>query len=241
MATLSVTGLKLQSSQLSKQHNSKKIVSSPGEPKCTYQRTKTSFSAQPFYRCRKCFSQQSVGICASCSETCHNDHGTAYVGMSSAFCDCGLSCCKISCEIGTKCTYDLYGKTVEKRQDWYQCHSCWGGNSQFGCCEVCADECHKGHDLVYKGESSDGAVCDCGGNQHKSAVCTFHVTGKQHILQPFYRCIRCFSNTTSDGCCYQCMKVCHAGHPTISVGVVKAFCDCGLKQCKIACKIQKPG
>ena len=220
-------------------HNSKKFILSPNEPRCTYKKTKTSFALQPFYRCRTCFSGATDGVCSECVQICHSSHDTVYAGSFRAFCDCGLTNCKAPCEIGSKCTFDLYGK-AGKKQDWYQCHTCWGAESQFGCCETCADECHQGHQLVYKDMSSFGAVCDCGDNKHKSQVCTFHVTGNQHILQPFYRCRNCFPNSLNEGCCYQCMKVCHAGHSTVFQGIIKAFCDCGLKCCKISCKIQKP-
>ena len=229
-----------ESDQIRERHNSKKAVTGTDEPQCTYSRTKTSYSHQPFYRCRRCFKGPHEGVCGPCARKCHQEHGTVFAGNFSAFCDCGLQSCKMSCEIGSKCTFDLYQKTG-KKQDWYQCHSCWGpGESQFGCCEVCAEECHKGHQIVYKGLSSDGAVCDCGDNKHKSDVCTFHVTGSQHILQPFYFCSYCFTDIVKEGCCYQCMKTCHAGHRIVLQGNIKAFCDCGLKCCKTACKIQKP-
>ena len=222
-----------------KRHNSKKLIPSLSEPRCTYQKTKTSYVAQPFYRCLTCFTGANDGICFNCLEKCHQGHDTMYAGSFRAFCDCGLSNCKSQCKIGTKCTYDLYGK-VGKQQDWYHCHTCWGeGESQFGCCEVCVDDCHKGHKVKYAKESSD-SVCDCGDNKHKNTVCTFHITGNQHILQPFYSCRSCFPNSLGDGCCYQCMKVCHAGHSTCYKGVMKAFCDCGLSCCRISCKISKP-
>lgn len=222
------------------QHNSKKLIPSSNEPKCTYEVTKTKFVEQPFFRCRTCFTGANDGVCSSCVETCHKGHHTYLAGKFSAYCDCGLKSCKSQCEIGIKCTYDLYGK-VGKKQEWYQCLTCWGGESQFGCCEMCAEECHNGHKLVNKGLSQTGAaVCDCGDYRHKSQVCTFYVTSNQHIYQPFYTCRKCFVDPQTQGCCYQCMKTCHAGHGTMYQGVVKAFCDCGLKCCKVPCKIQKP-
>ena len=155
-----------------------------------------------------------------------------YAGTRNAFCDCGLQNCRISCKIGLKCTFDIFGIKGQS-QRWYQCLTCWGGKSQFGTCDFCAKECHKGHNLIYTGMSSGGAFCDCGYNKHKSDVCTFHVTKNKYRVQPFYTCLICFPSGKK-GCCFQCMKNCHAGHPIQSLGVIEAFCDCVLQDCQIS-------
>ena len=193
-------------------------------------------------RCHTCFTGEHEGVRSSCAERCHSGHNTEYAGILNAFCDCGLKSRLIYCKIGEECTFDLHGK-IGKQQKWYQCHTCWGDNSSFGCCELCAEECHKGHKLIQNGVK-ERAVCDCGDNKHTSRVCTYHVTGGQQVyFQPFYSCSWCFprpSDGYTYGSCYQCMKTCHAGHPTVYLGVIKVFCDCGLKCCSISCKIANP-
>ena len=198
---------------------------------CTYEKTKTSYVKQQFYRCRNCFSDEIDGVCRSCAKTCHVGHEVVYDGTYPASCDCGLQTCRIPCEIGSKCTFDHFG-TQGQCQRWYQCLTCWGGKSQFGTCDVCAKECHKGHNLVNTGMSS-GSVCDCGYNKHKSDVCTFHVSKETGIVQPFYTCLICFPSGNK-GFCFQCMKNCHAGHPIQSLGVIEDFCDCALQDCQIS-------
>lgn len=220
-------------------HNLRRITSCSSE--CTYKQTKSSYMDQPFYRCKSCFTGNNEGICAPCANNCHSEHDIDYAGILNGYCDCGLQCCQINCKIGDKCTFDRHGNTG-KQQEWYQCYTCWGGESQLGCCKVCAKECHEGHKVVRDGLSQ--AVCDCGNYRHKSGVCTYHVTGSEKVPQPFYYCSQCFPKPGSDGigygCCFQCMKTCHAGHPTLSLGVIKAYCDCGLECCKITCDIPNP-
>ena len=140
----------------------------------------------------------------------------------------------ISCN--TACTFDKYGSDF-RTQSWFECLTCWGAESSFGCCEYCAKKCHVGHRLV--SHQPSGFFCDCGKNCHKNAVCTYHSTGKEFMRQPFYRCYSCFSGP-SEGCCFQCVKRCHAGHNVAYAGVIRAYCDCGLTCCLSSCKIAGP-
>ena len=135
-----------------------------------------------------------------------------------------------------ECTYESHGPG-HFIQRWYKCRTCWGGESQFGCCAHCAETCHPGHELVSDGLAS--AECDCGHNKHQQSVCTWHVTRKNYVGQPFYRCYDCFSGG-NEGVCYQCMRKCHRGHNTLFVGTISAFCDCGLDCCRINCSIASP-
>ena len=112
----------------------------------------------------------------------------------------------------------------------------------YGCCLSCAFNCHKGHRLVYRPAGEVNVACDCGRNRHQSAVtvCTWHSTKTEFVKQPFYCCYDCFKDPL-EGCCYQCVSVCPAGHNTRFAGIKKAFCDCGLEGCcRILCRIPHP-
>ena len=207
---------------------------------CTYTTTKKGYIDQLFYRCHTCFSESNEGCCSACIENCHKGHNVEYSGIINAFCDCGLECCAVTCKIGPKCTYDQYG-SAPRNQKWYECLSCWDEGSGYGCCVVCAEECHSGHKLVTH-ESGD-FVCNCGTNSHKvtpkysvNAVCTYTTTKKGYINQPFYRCHTCFSES-NEGCCSACIENCHKGHNVEYSGIINAFCDCGLEYCDTPCKI----
>ena len=206
---------------------------------CTYKDTKTQYTSQPFYRCYTCFSGDREGCCAKCATACHKGHQVTYAGTKNAYCDCGLESCASSCKLGPKCTYDVHGK-VRLSQDWYECITCWGGSSSFGCCEFCASECHAGHRRVrHTARSIPHFYCDCGINSHKAAVCTFHSSQREFVKQPFYTCYTCF-NGPHMGCCFQCVKNCHKGHNVAFIGETGAFCDCGLPGCEISCTIPNP-
>ena len=206
---------------------------------CTYKETKKQYMSQPFYRCRTCFRGDREGCCDSCATTCHRGHQVSYAGVMTAYCDCGLECSASSCKLGPKCTYDVHGK-VRRSQRWFECLTCWGGNSDFGCCAFCASECHAGHRLVpHPARSVPHFYCDCGVNSHKAAVCTFYSSQRQYVKQPFYTCYTCFDKPNK-GCCFQCMKNCHEGHSVAYLGEIGAFCDCGLPGCEISCTIPDP-
>ena len=204
---------------------------------CTYTTTKKKYVDQPLYQCHTCFTESNKGCCRACVENCHRGHDIEDSGIRNAFCDCGLECCDISCKIGPKCTYDQYGSAA-RNQKWYECLSCWGKESRIGCCEVCANECHSGHELVAHHDAED-FICHCGISSHQTKVCTNYFTGNQYLRQPFYFCHSCFTNPRA-GCCYQCMQTCHLGHHISFKGSVDAFCDCGKFDCKITCAIGTP-
>ena len=205
---------------------------------CTYGSTKTSFKQQKFYRCYDCFTGDNLGVCEGCKDVCHKGHRVKYEGFMTAYCDCGLKTCRIDCSLGSKCTYDQF--EYNKPRGYYECWTCWGGDSCFGVCSHCADDCHSGHRLIYHslGEN-ERFYCDCGKYKHKQAVCTYASTGREFVKQPFYRCYTCIPDPHG-GCCYQCMKNCHRGHIVKYAGVMNAFCDCGLDGCAILCKISSP-
>ena len=213
------------------------------KPVCTWHSTKTKNVKQPFYNCRDCFQNPNKSCCYQCMKTCHAGHHTSYAGIMIGYCDCGMKCCRIICKIpnptcSDRCTYEIAGE-IYHSQTWYECRTCWGGESNYGCCVSCAFNCHKGHVLVYRPAEEINAVCDCGRNCHQKAVCTWHSTKRKYVKQPFYRCYDCFTHPGA-GCCYQCMQKCHAGHNTRFAGIMNAFCDCGLEHCRSSCLIPKP-
>ena len=137
-----------------------------------------------------------------------------------------------------QCTYEQHGEQYWP-QYGFECRTCWGAESDYGCCLICALSCHSGPDhLLIRRELSPDVVfaCDCGRNHHQQAVCTSHSTGEKYVKQPFYHCRDCFQDPV-EGCCYQCMKKCHRRHNTTYFGVVKAFCDCGLSCGRTRCTI----
>ena len=206
---------------------------------CTWHSTKTKNVKQPFYNCRDCFQNTSQSCCYQCMKTCHAGHHTSYAGIMNGYCDCGMKCCRIICKIpnptcSDRCTYETAGETYPS-QPWYECRTCWGGESNYGCCLSCAFNCHNGHVLVYHPEEK--FICDCGRNCHQKAVCTWHLTRKEYVRQPFYRCYDCFTHPRA-GCCYQCMQKCHAGHNTRFAGILNAFCDCRVENS--SCLIPNP-
>ena len=140
----------------------------------------------------------------------------------------------------TEPLYESHGEDYHA-QPWYECHTCWGGESDFGCCLSCAFNCHKGHRLVYRPTGQVNAYCNCGCNYHQKSVCTRHSTKDEYVRQPFYRCYDCFKGSLEfEGCCYQCVQKCHAGHNTRYAGIMNAFCDCGLTCCRVSCSIASP-
>ncbi len=59
-------------------------------------------------------------------------------------------------------------------------------------------------------------------------VCTFDLTGKRYIIQPWYECKTC-KLTDSLGCCAQCARSCHKakGHQVVYRFISPScFCDC---------------
>jgi len=60
------------------------------------------------------------------------------------------------------CTY-AFTERSPARQKWWFCNTCVASaklGENTGICETCSTECHKGHDIVYGGEST--FFCECG-------------------------------------------------------------------------------
>lgn len=65
------------------------------------------------------------------------------------------------------CTFTTTGPDF-KNQIWYHCIDC-GLDVTKGCCEVCAQICHKGHQLIPSKHGSSAFFCDCGAGESKYA------------------------------------------------------------------------
>lgn len=211
------------------------------QPKvCTWHATKCDDKIkQPLYNCGECFGSKGIEVhlCYQCKRICHAGHQFKLESRNMGYCECRRkSQCKIPNPLcNDSCTYDTVGIAC---QAGYECRTCWGGESDYGCCLYCAFNCHKGHYLVYHPEEG-ATACDCGRNEHNRLVCTRYSTNRALKKQPFYSCSNCFSHN-DEGCCYRCMKICHAGHDTSFTGIINAFCDCGLECCRKHCIIQRP-
>ena len=65
-------------------------------------------------------------------------------------------------------------------QRWYQCETC-GLVDDLGCCEACAETCHKGHVCVYQGVGGK-CYCDCGaGDGPRPCHCMGDLGGRRLI------------------------------------------------------------
>ena len=133
-----------------------------------------------------------------------------------------------------KCTFNTYQRG--RAQEWYKCSTCWGPDSSFGCCLPCASSCHSDHLLT---KQYGPFSCNCAKNEHRPSVCTRHGSGTSFKVQPYYRCLTCFTRDNV-GVCYQCSLNCHLGHKVVYAGPMRAFCDCGLESCQATCRIPKP-
>ena len=106
--------------------NLRVIDSERSDTVCTYAPKKSRFVEQEFFRCPQCFRGEGLGVCGPCSRRCHRGHrGMVSMGVTGAYCDCGLKACSIACAIGAKCTFDEVGTKTTK---WYECWTCWGEN-----------------------------------------------------------------------------------------------------------------
>ena len=58
-----------------------------------------------------------------------------------------------------ECTFAQHGRN-RIAQNWYNCRTC-GLVGNLGCCEACAEICHKDHDISFRG-IEPASYCDCG-------------------------------------------------------------------------------
>lgn len=151
---------------------------------CTFNETGTSFTDQPFYQCRTCHHPKGSGCCEACAKICHAGHDLVYLGVKSAYCDCGegktplFRCCNaLSIPpdydpypplVDGPCTYNQTGSDKYIRQPFFRCLTCGLVNGK-GCCAACAKICHAGHELKYVGVVP--SFCDCGEGKQEGCAC----------------------------------------------------------------------
>ena len=134
-------------------------------------------------------------------------------------------------------------------QNFFACRNCNYYDGKY-ICEVCARKCHKDHDVCFVGFFK--GFCECGAGNNScywmydkapkrsnpkliKGPCTLNESGKEFVMQPFFRCITCrFSS--DEGCCEYCARTCHLGHTLIYRGVIPSFCDCGNENPDCKCR-----
>lgn len=202
------------------------------EPICTVAATGSNYIDQRFYHCRTCNIIGDCGVCEVCARNCHKGHDI-YIGDDAleSYCDC-KDCCNCKCLPKTKsfrCSFEItYGCPVE--QPMFQCLDCNITNDEY-ICQSCAIKCHYGHKLKYFAKVK-GKVCHCLDRSvckiaFRNPICTYLLSGKKYISQPWYRCKTC-GLVDGYGCCSVCAHHCHKGHDLVYEGVYdECFCDCG--------------
>ena len=207
-------------------------------PMCTLLSTGAKKVKQTWYHCNDCFDNSEQRCCYACSKKCHKLHNVTVMSTTSSICDCGIELfCKFSDDMERLCTekqcnFDRF-KELYRRCIYYECYTCWGYNSDFGCCTYCAKNHHRGHNL--NKASSSHFVCDCGRYRHNNPMCTLLSTGPNPVRQNWYHCSDCF-NDPKLGCCYACSITCHKSHFIYKIGNASSTCDCGVTpQCKLSC------
>ncbi|CAK80152.1 unnamed protein product (macronuclear) [Paramecium tetraurelia] len=141
----------------------------------------------------------------------------------------------------SQCTYDVSSNN-KYEQIYYECITCWGKNSIFGACRICALICHKDHQIIKK---SGSFSCHCGKQDHRVQLCTRESAGQQRVQQPMYLCLDCFDikkyqqnhDGATPGVCHACAIKCHKLHNLQFYGVATDFyCDCGLTASETDCR-----
>lgn len=140
---------------------------------CSFVKTAAWATSQKKYQCRTCCLTGDLGICEVCARKCHAGHNVVEVKSIAKFaCDCGGECGKHSCKCipnNTVCTSKRLGPNTALQHVW-GCRTC-GIMGEFGICNVCAERCHAGHQLVDRGVWSSFS-CDCGvGSSRTPCIC----------------------------------------------------------------------
>ena len=136
--------------------------------RCTWKRGSLGIQ-QKMYHCRTCGLVGDLGICEACAKNCHQGHVVVEVpGLKMFNCDCGGECGKHSCKCvpnNQQCTTKRIGTNVSEQHVWW-CRTC-AMPVDSGVCNICAEKCHAGHDLVDKGVWFS-FTCDCGKGANSS-------------------------------------------------------------------------
>lgn len=143
------------------------------DDQCTFIYTGEKMINQKIYTCNTCHMKDGECICEVCARKCHANHNVSLIGFNEGFCDCGagnISCHCLCCDKNSKgnepafipgpCTINKTGENFV-HQHFYRCINC-NYSEDFGCCEICARNCHLGHKLEYRGYIE--SYCHCGYN-----------------------------------------------------------------------------
>ena len=144
--------------------------------RCTWKRGSMG-TQQKMYHCRTCGLVGDLGICEACAKNCHAGHSVVEVpGLKTFNCDCGGECGKHSCKCvpnNQQCSTKRIGSNVSQQHVWW-CRTC-GMPFDEGICNVCAEQCHAGHQLVDKGVWYS-FTCACGTGTNASPCSCKSVT-----------------------------------------------------------------
>lgn len=199
------------------------------EPICTFFASGDKCIDQKVYQCRTCGTNENINLCETCAHVCHKGHDVFLVESSNNFsCDCQkISKCKCLLTADVKCTYELtYSVPID--QPMFQCIDCHVIGDDY-ICQNCAARCHYGHNLKYFGNIKN-QVCHCLDQSFcqissRKPTCSFLLSGKKFIKQPWYHCKTC-GLVDIHGCCAICAHYCHKDHDIEYDGVKEACCCC---------------
>ena len=132
---------------------------------CTFLQTGREFVSQDIVLCNTCGFQSGDCMCVPCSYFCHRHHDVSEPSRtSSAYCDCGdgnsrfPQCLLVPHDVPPPIhlCYQTYSEFIDrcslKQPDFKHCVTC-----DVDICSVCAEHCHKGHELI----NSSHKICDC--------------------------------------------------------------------------------
>ena len=130
-------------------------------------------------------------------------------------------------EIEPFCTFSATGEKYIK-QKLYACMTCnIVPENDMGICEVCARNCHKGHDIRFD-SVQPLFYCDCHSKfncccmpKNKNLQCTLIENNRNPINQPMFYCKEC-DRSCKFFICQNCAAKFHHGHDLIYLGIVEA-------------------
>ena len=128
-------------------------------PKCTISWAGPMKVLQHGYECHTCGLRAAKLICEECAMHCHRGHELKDCGLQVFLCSCGAddSLCQIDHK-ECRCSYFITGRNYRNQGMW-ECHTCGFCNGKC-ICKACAENCHKGHELKWRGWCD--CFCDCG-------------------------------------------------------------------------------
>lgn len=191
------------------------------------------------FKCNDC----NLEICEGCAKFCHKGHSVVEIGEKNAFvCGCGSNHF-VDKKKKKSCSFEFVGESLCNGepvcyQHFYRCNDCSSGDQSKLICRSCAENCHKGHDVVDCGVKK--GFCSCGAKklsseskcklsyfrEAKPDACTC-MESKSVQLQRWFQCMSCGLYASNEqGVCINCAKNCHADHFLIDRGVRQGKCQC---------------